>query len=130
MVYNQPIMMVLEAVLQITMAGMLGWFKPSVPGVDSGDEFTESFATATGYSCLIMVIILLSLAFRLMLKSSEDLQERASNKKFGVLYENLKTTKKSSLFFNVVFIYRRIVVCFVYLFLVNIPAIQIQFHIL
>ena len=28
MLFKQPILVVLEAVLQITMAGMLGWFKP------------------------------------------------------------------------------------------------------
>jgi hypothetical protein len=104
------------------MAGILEWFKPNIPGVEEGDKFTESFTAVTGYSCLIMVSILLVLAIGVMFTKSEVLLRSAYKKRIFTLYENLKTTKKSSLFFNVVFIYRRIVVCFVYLYLIDHPA--------
>ena len=79
---------------------------------------------------MIIVTILLLLAIAVMLTKSEVLLRSAYKKRIFTLYENLKTTKKSSLFFNVVFIYRRIAMCIVYLFFVDIPALQIIFHIL
>ena len=109
----------------MTMSGLLYWFKPTVPGLQSEDEFTDKFLTAIGYGCLLLVILNLLLVLKLMLTSQDNLRNSYSNKRFGFLYKNLRTDSAVALFFNVLFNYRRIVVCFVYLFLVDFPALQI-----
>ena len=105
------------------MSGLLYWFKPTVPGLQSEDEFTEKFVTALGYGCLVLVMLTLLVEIKLMLTSQESLRNNYSNKRFGFLYQNLRTDSAAALFFNVLFSYRRIVVCFVYLFLVDFPAL-------
>ena len=56
------------------MAGLLHFLKPSVPGLNPNDEFTDKFTTGLGYGCLVLVILTMLVHLKLVLTSKVSLE--------------------------------------------------------
>ena len=75
--------------------------------------------------CFVLLTCVLLLDLRLLFVSDEILSHSSVISKYGFVYEDLNYTDKFAKLYNFLFVYRRIIVCIFYLYLIDYMEFQI-----
>ena len=120
--FTQLLSILNESVVQFTMAGLLFFYRPSE--ITNGPA-TEVSSTITGYLCPIFsMLIMPGLSCWIILQKTETLEKHS--KVYGAVYEHLKIHKLLGVGFTLIHVWRRIIICFLAIFMSDIPSIQIM----
>lgn len=93
------------------------------------NELMDNWTEANSYlfECLIFFSLacLFMISFRIMIVNKRYLKHEKVNRMYGTIWKELKTDSKMSLFYNLIFIARRSLMCLSYLMLVNYNYFQL-----
>ena len=127
--WGQIIVLVYESVLHMTISGLLYLEQPQMEGMGEMTEAqigTSRISSFVGLLAGCMVFLLFFFSIYITRVPESKLETKSFTTKFGFMYEVLHLSKKARSL-NIVFIWRRVIVCFVYIYLSSFPGQQIQF---
>lgn len=129
--WSTPIMVVYESIIQLMMAFLLFFIKPRFIAANALSDEDSAFTVFSSYFfgilALLSVTALFLISLRLVFVSQKTLEHPLIKRKYGVLYDELKTSSRMFILYNLVFVYRRSIVCFVYLFIPEAMYFQLIF---
>lgn len=88
---------------------------------------TKICSFAFGILSISSVFLLIIITLRLMSVRLVILTNKVIIRKYGVLYQSLKTETRWQMFYCFLFVYRRVAMCLVYLFMSSIMNFQLMF---
>ena len=112
LIWGEILAILLEACFEFYIAGYLQFQHPLI---DYGGEI---ISVIVGFVCLVMALIILPILFIYILQQDKErLQDISFNKKFGVLYENIRLVDKWTTAYYLFYVLRRMIFCLIVFFL-------------
>lgn len=124
--WSDTFTVIYESVTQLTMALLLFVLRPRFL-MDSTRSYTEIMSDIFGGMCGLMLFFLFFMSIRILRVHETILQHPLVIRRYGVLYEHIKISTTSQRLTTFMFMYRRFIVCFMYIFMSNWVFFQIQF---
>lgn len=100
------------------MSGIIYQYRPQVDSSETFSLASEMFSAIFGYICpLLSVVVIPALCVIVLVLSTEQLQSKKISNRIGALYDSFKLDSKMEVGYNLIFLWRRISLCLVSLFL-------------
>jgi hypothetical protein len=117
LIWGAPLLVSHESVTQLTMACLLFVIKPrEIEDEEIKDPFTSWFSFFFVAVCFIMLFSILSLSIRLWFLPRQARMSGMVSLRYNLMVEELRPKSRWSMLNNIIFIGRRILSCFIYLF--------------
>ena len=119
--FNQLTLVILESILQMTMAIYLFIFSEY-----RDNSKLDIFPLITTICCIILISLILSFEMFVLIVPKEILTRRSVYRRLSYLYKDLRLEKKLNLWYYMIFVLRRIILCLIFLRGQSYPSQQIQ----
>lgn len=119
--WGLPLLVINESIIQYTMACFLFILKPRWlldPVFAPHDSYSDTASVIFFVICFISLLFLFVVSIRVLFVNEAYLKHHSIQRKYGVVWMELKTKSRWHIFYNLIFKMRRSLVCFSYLFLV------------
>ena len=129
MFFNLIGMMVFESVFQLSMAGLIYLESPGELLSLQKEYQTSSlvFSQITGFLCIFFSLFVMPLTvITLLCTKSNVLKSFEIKKRFGFLYESLRSNEMMSMLYNCVFVFRRIIISISSLYMADLSSLQLM----
>lgn len=112
LIWTAPLALIGESIILLTMSSILFWKRPDIDEIKLNVDVTEIYCYVMQFIILVSLVAYLYAITKVLGMSQETLDNESTSKKWGFLYEHLAYKKSKVLFFNHLFVARRILLVF------------------